>query len=61
MLAADGSALAGVVVGEPLYVLASPEYTFLAAEPHDDDPGWRELADLSVVHVDAGGVTETSL
>jgi gamma-glutamyl hercynylcysteine S-oxide hydrolase len=61
MLAADGSALAAVVVGEPLYVLASPDYTFLAAEPHDDDPGWRELADLSVVRVDAGGVTETSL
>ena len=61
MLAADGAALAAVVVGEPLYVLASPAGTFLAAEPHDDDPGWRELADLSVVQVDAGGVTETPL
>jgi gamma-glutamyl hercynylcysteine S-oxide hydrolase len=61
MLAADGSALAAVVVGEPVHVLASPDGTFLAAEPHDDDPGWRELADLSVVHVDTEGVTETSL
>jgi gamma-glutamyl hercynylcysteine S-oxide hydrolase len=61
MLAADGAALAAVVVGEPLYVLTSPDGTFLAAEPHDDDPGWRELADLSVVQVDADGVTETAL
>jgi gamma-glutamyl hercynylcysteine S-oxide hydrolase len=61
MLAADGAALAAVVVGEPLYVLASPDGTSLAAEPHDDDPGWRELADLSVVQVDEGGVTETPL
>jgi hypothetical protein len=42
-------------------VLASPGHTFLAAEPHDDDPGWRELADLSVVQVGADGVTEISL
>lgn len=61
MLAADGAALAAVVVGEPLYVLAFPGGTFLAAEPHDDDPGWRELADLSVVHISRDGVTETSL
>jgi gamma-glutamyl hercynylcysteine S-oxide hydrolase len=61
MLAADGAALAAVVVGEPLHVLASPDATFLAAEPHDDDPDWRELADLSVVQVDGGGVSETAL
>jgi hypothetical protein len=42
-------------------VLTSPDGTFLAAEPHDDDPGWHEPADLSVVQVDAGGVTETPL
>jgi gamma-glutamyl hercynylcysteine S-oxide hydrolase len=61
VLAADGSALAGVVVAEPLYVHASASGTFLAAEPHDDDPGWRELADLSVVHIDGAGLTETPL
>jgi glutamine amidotransferase len=61
MVAADGAAIAGVVVAEPLYVHSSPAGTFLAAEPHDDDPGWRELAHLSVVHVDGGGLTETPL
>ena len=35
--------------------------TFIASEPHADDPGWREPADRTVLHVDAEGVTETSL
>ncbi len=61
MLAADGSALAGVVVGEPMHVLVGPTGTVVASEPHDDDPGWRELAEGSVVHVSAGGLSETTL
>jgi gamma-glutamyl hercynylcysteine S-oxide hydrolase len=61
MLAADGAGIAAVVVGEPVHLLPSPAGILIASEPHDDDPGWREIADLSAVHVDAGGVTETSL
>jgi glutamine amidotransferase len=61
MLAADGNSIAAVVVGEPVHVLVTPDGTSLAAEPHDDDPGWRELPDGTVAHVDAGGLTETSL
>ena len=60
-LAADGESIAAVVVGEPVYVLPGADGVALAAEPHDDDPGWRELADLSVVQVDAGGLTESPL
>jgi gamma-glutamyl hercynylcysteine S-oxide hydrolase len=61
MLAADGASDAGVVVGEPMHVLAGAHGTVVASEPHDDDPGWRELADATVVHVAADGVTETPL
>jgi gamma-glutamyl hercynylcysteine S-oxide hydrolase len=61
MLATDGTAVAGVVVGEPLHVLVRSGGTLVASEPDDDDPAWRELADCSVVHVTDGGLTETSL
>jgi glutamine amidotransferase len=61
MLASDGDSIAAAVVGEPVHVLVTPKGTFLAAEPHDDDPGWRELADGTVAHVSADGLTERSL
>jgi gamma-glutamyl hercynylcysteine S-oxide hydrolase len=60
MLATDGAAVAGVVVGEPMHVRESDDGTVIASEPDDDGP-WRELADLSVVHVNRDGFTETSL
>ena len=61
MLATDGTAVAGVVVGEPMHVLTTSDGTLVASEPDDDDPAWRELADLSVVHLTDGALTETSL
>ena len=61
MLATDGTAVAGVVAGEPMHVLTTPDGTLVASEPDDDDHAWRELADLSVVHLTDGALTETSL
>jgi gamma-glutamyl hercynylcysteine S-oxide hydrolase len=61
MLATDGTAVAGVVVGEPMHVLTTSDGTLVASEPDDDDRAWRELADLSVVHLTDGALTETSL
>ena len=61
MLASDGASVAAVVVGEPMHVLSAAHGTVVASEPHDDDPGWRELADTTVVRVAADGVTETPL
>jgi len=61
MLAADGAAVAGVVVGEPLHVLATESGTVVASEPSDDDPRWRELPDGSVVHLTADGLAEPIL
>lgn len=61
MLAADGDALAGVVCGEPMHVLVTDDGSLVASEPHDDDPGWQELADATVVRVDRAGVSTQPL
>ena len=60
MLASDGTSIAAVVVGEPMHVLFSETATVIASEPDVDGP-WREIADRSVVHVSAEGLTETRL
>jgi glutamine amidotransferase len=61
MLASDGTSVAGVVVGEPMHVLTTDGGTVIASEPDTDDPGWRELPDLSVVHLHDGVLTERPL
>ncbi|MFL6133183.1 MAG: ergothioneine biosynthesis protein EgtC [Nocardioidaceae bacterium] len=60
MLAADGTSIAGLVLGEPLHVLASGAGVVIASEPDVDGP-WREIADGTAVQVDASGLTETRL
>lgn len=59
MLAADGTSIAGLVVGEPLYLLATDDGWFLAAEPHDEGP-WRELPDGTLAEITHDGLTETT-
>ncbi len=61
MLASDGAGVAGVVVGEPMHLLTTPEGTVVASEPHDDDPRWREVPDATVVQLRDGAVTESPL
>jgi glutamine amidotransferase len=60
MLAADGTSIAGLVLGEPLHVLVSGEGVVIASEPDVDGP-WREIADGTAVHIGAGGLTETEV
>jgi glutamine amidotransferase len=61
MLAADGSSVAAAVVGEPVHLLETPQGSWLAAEPHDDDARWREIVDGTVVHVQSDGVSRATL
>lgn len=61
MLASDGTTVAAVVVDEPMHALTTPDGTVIASEPDTDDPGWRELPDLSVVHLGPEGPTVTPL
>ncbi len=60
MLASDGGSIASVVLGEPVHVRDTADGVLVASEPSDDGP-WREVADGTVVGVDARGVHETSL
>jgi predicted glutamine amidotransferase len=60
MLAADGTSIAALVLGEPVHVLGADDGVVLASEPDVDGP-WREIADGTAVHVGAGGLTETRL
>jgi gamma-glutamyl hercynylcysteine S-oxide hydrolase len=56
LLAADGgSALAATRWGDTLYVRESAGMAVIASEPHDDEPGWREVPDRSLVTVDLAG------
>jgi glutamine amidotransferase len=64
VLACHGNALAGVVVGEPMWLrddTRSGGGVTVASEPHDDDPAWRELADRTLVEATPAGATETLL
>ena len=54
LLAADGgSALAATRWGDTLYVRQSAGAAVIASEPYDDEPGWREVPDRSLVTVEA--------
>jgi glutamine amidotransferase len=64
MLACDGERLAGVVLGEPMWVLdgtGSGRGVLVASEPHDDDPAWRELPEATLVEATADHLAETPL
>jgi len=55
-LAGDGSTVAGVVHGEPMWSLTTADGVLVASEPHDDDPAWREVPDDHVLSVDDDGL-----
>ncbi|HZB30561.1 MAG TPA: class II glutamine amidotransferase, partial [Streptosporangiaceae bacterium] len=56
LLAADGgSALAATRWGDTLYVRESAGTVVIASEPYDDEPGWREVPDRSMVTVARAG------
>ncbi|WP_017571756.1 ergothioneine biosynthesis protein EgtC [Nocardiopsis halotolerans] len=49
LLASDGTAIAATAAGDTLYTLREPGGgVFLASEPFDDAPGWREVPEDSV-------------
>lgn len=61
LLATDGTAVAGVVVAEPMVALESGGAVWVASEPHDDRDAWRELPDRTVVVAGADGLRTTPL
>lgn len=57
LLAADGRSLTAVKWGETLFVRHGPDGVVIASEPYDDEPGWEEVPDRSLVTADRGGIS----
>ena len=59
LLAADGEQLAATVWGDTLFVREFGEAAdgiVIASEPYDDEPGWEEVPDRSLLTAGPGGV-----
>jgi gamma-glutamyl hercynylcysteine S-oxide hydrolase len=56
LLAADGARLAATTWGDTLFVRASGGAVVIASEPYDDEPGWEEIPDRSLVTAGPDGV-----
>jgi glutamine amidotransferase len=61
LLAADGAALAATAWGDTLFVRELPGAAVIASEPYDDEPGWHEVPDRSLVAADPSGIAITPL
>jgi glutamine amidotransferase len=76
LLAADGRALAATAWGDTLFLRRDhgrgdvrpagrgggrEPYVVIASEPYDDEPGWEEVPDRSLVTADPAGVSITPL
>ncbi|MFD3357366.1 ergothioneine biosynthesis protein EgtC [Streptomyces fradiae] len=62
LLLADGAGVAATAWGDSLWYLAGPgRPTAVASEPYDDDPGWREVPDRTLLTATADGVTTRPL
>jgi glutamine amidotransferase len=56
LVATDGTSLAATAWGDTLFWRTGGGGVVVASEPSDDEPGWTEVADRSLLHVTADGV-----
>jgi glutamine amidotransferase len=56
LLAGDGTRLAATTWGDTLFIQRLDGGIVLASEPYDDEPGWEEVPDRSLVTAGPGGV-----
>ncbi len=61
VLATDGSRIVATTWGDTLSVLVTGAGVAVASEPYDDDPGWRDIPDRSLLIVTPDGVAVTDL
>jgi gamma-glutamyl hercynylcysteine S-oxide hydrolase len=61
VLAADGDRILATTWGDTLSVLVSAAGVAVASEPYDDDPGWRDIPDHSLLTATPDGVAVTDL
>jgi gamma-glutamyl hercynylcysteine S-oxide hydrolase len=60
-LLTDGETVAATVAGDTLCYRAGPGQVLVASEPGDDEPGWAEVPDGSLLEATAAGVRVTPL
>ena len=56
-LLTDGETIAATAAGDTLSYRSGPAGVVVASEPVDDDPGWIDVPDQSLVEASAGSVT----
>lgn len=61
LLATDGSTVVATAYGDALVWRALHGGVVVASEPSDDEPGWQDVPDRSLLTVTADGVTVTDL
>ncbi|MFV2121526.1 class II glutamine amidotransferase, partial [Streptomyces sp. Act-28] len=62
LLLTDGGAVTATAWGDTLWHLAGPgRRAVVASEPYDDDPGWCEAPDRTLLTAAADGVTAVPL
>jgi glutamine amidotransferase len=65
LLLTDGARAAATRYGDTLFALRGGSFgneaVVVASEPFDEDPAWKEVPDLSLVEIEQGHVTVTSL
>lgn len=61
VLASDGTRLMATAWGDTLSVLVTPDGVAVASEPYDDDPGWRDVPDRSLLVATPDGVAVTDI
>jgi glutamine amidotransferase len=60
-LLTDGETVAATASGDTLCYRAGPGQVLVASEPGDDEPGWAEVPDGSLLEATAAGVSITPL
>ena len=55
-LLTDGQVIAATADGDTLYSRRLPDAVIIASEPGDDEPGWTEVPDGSLITATAGGI-----
>jgi glutamine amidotransferase len=60
-LLTDGRVIAATAAGDTLFYRRRDDAVVVASEPGDDEPGWAEVPDDSVVTATTGQVTVTPL
>ncbi|MEW2475241.1 MULTISPECIES: ergothioneine biosynthesis protein EgtC [Micromonospora] len=61
LLLTDGHTAVATTVGHALSLRTTPASVLLASEPHDDEPGWREVPDGQLVRATATTVRQRAL